>query len=497
MSRQPKMLSPRKLKAMKRIGAKANIIDEIISEANLRESIARVMRGRKRRRTREGRWILQNQDRVVEILRERIGSGEFTVTSIGRMTVTDGPKIREVQFCKRRIEAIGLHAIMRVVEAKVHTRYVSTTAASIKGRGVHYLLRKIREDFAKDPRGMRYVYKYDIRKFYQSIDQDIMMYCLRRMFKDKKLLTLLERFVRALPSGMSIGFRSSQGLANMLLSMFLGHYMKDQKGRKHAYWYCDDGSDHSSEKSEAWAVRDLTHHRMDMMKLEIKSNERVFPARLGVDYLGYVIYPTHTLLRKRNKKNAARRLHKIKSKKRRQEIIASLYGQCKHADCHNLFYKLTGIKMSEFKKLKDLGIKAKYADGKKRFDGLEVNMADLVGEEFLIMDFEVGVVTKPQRREYDEKVSIQRRELEHYLNQGIKPPTGFLYPDQVPQPIGKYVVSIKRNVGQANECLQRVFTGDTDNKSILDQMAEQDLLGKVLCTVKQVRCKSFTRYILS
>lgn len=136
---------------MRRIGKKTNIIEEIVSEVNLRESIARVMRGKKRRRTREGRWIMSHQDEVVRILRERISSGEFCVTAIGEMMVDDGPKVRHVQYCKKRVEAIGLHAIMRVVEAKVHNRLVKTTAASIKGRGMHYLLKKIQHDIENDP----------------------------------------------------------------------------------------------------------------------------------------------------------------------------------------------------------------------------------------------------------------------------------------------------------------------------------------------------------
>ena len=151
--------------------------------------------------------------------------------------------------------------------------------------------------------------------------------------------------------------------------------------------------------------------------------------------------------------------------------------------------------MSEFKKLSDTGIKAKYQDGKKRFEGAEINISELVGEEFVIVDYETGVVTKPQRREYEEKVAQQRKELENYTTHGITPPNGFIYPEHVPQPIGKYVVSVKRNAGQSNEVVQKLFTGDSENKSILDQMREQDLLGKVLCSVKSVRCKGFNRYV--
>lgn len=282
----------------------------------------------------------------------------------------------------------------------------------------------------------------------------------------------------------------------MLLSMFLDHYLKDKFGVKHFYRYCDDGVVLAGDKRTLWAIRDMVHDRAKMMHLSIKADERVFPTNTGVDFLGYVIYGhDHVRLRKRNKQNAARKLHRLKSKRRRQEVIASLYGQCKHADCRNLFNRLTGIKMSEFKRLSDTGIKAKYQDGKKRFDGAEINISELVGEEFVIVDYETGVVTKPQRREYEEKVAQQRRELENYTTHGITPPSGFVYPEQVPQPIGKYVVSVKRNAGQANEIVQKLFTGDSENKSILDQMREQDLLGKVLCSVKSVRCKGFNRYV--
>ena len=278
--------------------------------------------------------------------------------------------------------------------------------------------------------------------------------------------------------------------------MFLDHYLKDNIGVKHFYRYCDDGVVLAGNKNTLWAIRDMVHDRAKIMHLSIKDDERVFPTKTGIDFLGYVIYgQDYVKLRKRNKQNAARKLHKLKSKRRRQEIIASLYGQCKHANCRNLFNRLTNIKMEEFKRLSDTGIKAKYQDGKKRFEGMEINISELVNEEFVIIDYETGVVTKPQRREYEEKVAQQRKELENYTTHGITPPNGFMYPENVPQPIGKYVVSVKRNSGQNNEVVQKLFTGDGENKSILDQMREQNLLGKVLCSVKSVRCKGFNRYV--
>ena len=480
---------------MKRLGKTSNIIEDICEYSNIYQSIDVVLRGRKRKRQRTGRYILQHRDEIIAKLQNEIRTGTFTLTGYREYEVNDGPKVRRVQSVNI-YERIGCNAIMNVVERHIFKRYIRTTGASIKNRGMHDLKAYIEKDIELDPEGTKYCYKFDIKKFYESIDQDFMMYALRRMFKDKVLLTILERFVRMMPSGLSIGLRSSQGFGNMLLSMFLDHYLKDNIGVKHFYRYCDDGVVLAGNKKTLWAIRDMVHERANIMHLSIKDDERVFPTKTGIDFLGYVIYGQDFVkLRKRNKQNAARKLHKLKSKRRRQEIIASLYGQCKHANCRNLFNRLTNIKMEEFKRLSDTGIKAKYQDGKKRFEGMEINISELVNEEFVIIDYETGVVTKPQRREYEEKVAQQRKELENYTTHGITPPNGFVYPEHVPQPIGKYVVSVKRNAVQSNEVVQKLFTGDSENKSILDQMREQDLLGKVLCSVKSVRCKGFNRYV--
>lgn len=480
---------------MKRLGKTSNIIEDICEYSNIYQSIDVVLRGRKRKRQRTGRYILQHRDEIIAKLQNEIRTGTFTLTGYREYEVNDGPKVRRVQSVNI-YERIGCNAIMNVVERHIFKRYIRTTGASIKNRGMHDLKAYIEKDIELDPEGTKYCYKFDIKKFYESIDQDFMMYALRRMFKDKVLLTVLERFVRMMPSGLSIGLRSSQGFGNMLLSMFLDHYLKDNIGVKHFYRYCDDGVVLAGNKKTLWAIRDMVHDRAKIMHLSIKDDERVFPTKTGIDFLGYVIYGQDFVkLRKRNKQNAARKLHKLKSKRRRQEIIASLYGQCKHANCRNLFNRLTNIKMEEFKRLSDTGIKAKYQDGKKRFEGVEINISELVNEEFVIIDYETGVVTKPQRREYEEKVAQQRKELENYTTHGITPPHGFMYPENVPQPIGKYVVSVKRNAGQNNEVVQKLFTGDSENKSILDQMREQNLLGKVLCSVKSVRCKGFNRYV--
>ena len=481
---------------MKRIGKNKNIIEDIVAYENISNSIDAVLRGRRRKRTRTGRHILKHRDEIIAQLADEIRSGTFELGPYREKQVSDGPKVRTVQSVSM-VKRIACHAIMNIVERNIFPRYIRTTAASIPNRGVHDLLKYIQKDMKLYPDEMKYFYQGDIRKFYESIDQDLMMECLRKIFKDPTLLTVLEKMVRMMPSGLSIGLRSSQGFGNVLLSMYLDHYIKDLYGVKHFYRYCDDLVVFGPSKDYLWKVRDIIHSRADSCGLSIKSSEQIRPVRLGLDFLGYVIYSDHTLLRKRNKKKAASRLHRIKSARRRQEITASLYGQCKHANCRNLFYRITGTTMEQYKRLSELGIKPKFNDGKKRFDCREIKLSELPeNTEIVIIDFEEGMITKPLKEEYNRKVNEQKALLESYRLRGIPPPADFLYPDQIERPAGKYLVygKMKTDFGQDQEV--KFFTGDQENKSILDQLKEQGLLGMTICTIKTVRFKGLTRYIL-
>ena len=76
-------------------------------------------------------------------------------------------------------ERIAINAVMRVVDKHLLPRYIRTTSASIVGRGMHDLMKYIRDDIRNDVDGTRYCLKMDIHKFYESIDQDAMMDCVK------------------------------------------------------------------------------------------------------------------------------------------------------------------------------------------------------------------------------------------------------------------------------------------------------------------------------
>lgn len=366
------------------------IVEEVADYSNMSSSFDQVLRGSKRKKSRQGRYLLAHREEVIKELSGRIASGTYTVKDYRERTICEGGKIRRIQVLTMK-DRIAVHAVMSVVDRHLKKRFIRTTSASIKNRGMHDLMTYIRRDMCEDPEGTQYCYKFDISKFYESVGQDFVIYCVRRVFKDQKLIAMLENFTRLMPEGISIGLRSSQGLGNLLLSVFLDHYLKDKYGVCHFYRYCDDGVVLGETKAELWKIRDAVHGQMNSIGLSIKPNERVFPVDEGIDFLGYVIRPDYVRLRKRIKQKFARKMHEVKSRRRRRELVASFYGMAKHADCNKLFYTLTGKKMKSFK---DLNVAYKPDDGKKRFPGSVVSIRELVNLPIIVKDFETGIKTE-------------------------------------------------------------------------------------------------------
>ena len=341
-------------------------------------------------------YYRKRREEIVGRLTKRINDGSFRVTNYREMWVTDGPKIRKVQSpCVEH--RIGCNTIMRIVEDVLYPSVIKTSAASIPGRGMHRLFVKMRHDIEHDREGTAYFYKCDIRKFFESIDQDLMWEFVKDRIKDPILLPILHNFVTMMEKGLSIGLRSSQCYGNIFLSG-IDHYFKDVLGVRYYYRYCDDIVILASSKRKLWLLRDIMHEQAAELKLEVKPNECVRPISEGIDFLGFVYDGKKGRLRKRIKQKAARKLHKVKSRKRRQQIMGSLKGMAKWGDCKHLYKTLTGKNMESFsenvKKMKNDGVNYTGKDGKRILNGVLENLRTLVNMHITILDFEADVPTK-------------------------------------------------------------------------------------------------------
>lgn len=296
-------------------------------------------------------------------------------------------------------ERIGGNAIMEVLEEKLSPVFIENTASSIKGRGPHGLFHEMQKAMEENT-ALRYYYQSDYKGYYDHIRHDLLLGIIRKYIGDETLLPILENFVRVLNPdsgvGISKGLRSSQFFGNLYHNA-IDHKMMEAYGATHYYRFCDDVFILGESKRELWRLRDKLHEESARLGLAIKPSERVAPVSSGMDALGYVNYGTHALLRKRTKQKAARKLKKLKSRKRRQQIIGAFKGMACHADCKHLYYILTGKHM---KKFSEMGVTYTPADGKKRFPGNTARLSDIVNTTVEIHDFETGIDTKEGKDRY-------------------------------------------------------------------------------------------------
>lgn len=112
----------------------------------------------------------------------------------------------------------------------------------------------------------------------------------------------------------------------------------------------------------------------------------------SISFLGYEFTHDNVRLRKRMKQTFARKVQKIKSKRRRQEVLASYWGWCKHGNCKNLWRTITNNDMS----FTQVGIKRSNItkDGKQFFEVEEKKMLEIINVPITVVDFIAGIHTK-------------------------------------------------------------------------------------------------------
>jgi retron-type reverse transcriptase len=227
------------------------------------------------------------------------------------------------------------HAIMNLLEPIFMSVYTADSYSCIKGKGIKAASDAVK--FAlKDKHNTQFCLKLDVKKFYPSINHEILKSLLRKKIKDNDLLWLLDGIIDS-ADGLPIGNYLSQHFANFYLTYF-DHWLKEIKGVKHYFRYCDDLVILASNKPELHQLRvDITTYFAENLKLTVKDDYQIFPVEArGIDFVGYRFYHTHTLLRKSIKQNFARML----ARRRNLKSIAGYKGWAKHCDSKNLLSTL-------------------------------------------------------------------------------------------------------------------------------------------------------------
>lgn len=314
---------------MKRLN---NLYEKIYSIENLKLADKNTRKGK------SGQYGIivhdRNRENNILSLHEMLKNKTYKTSQYTTFTIHE-PKERIISVLPYFPDRITHHAVMNILEPIFVSTFTADTYSCIKKRGIHAAARAVKNAL-RDVVGTQYCLKLDIRKFYPNINHYILKQLLRKKFKDLNLLWLLDEIIDS-AAGVPIGNFLSQFFANFYLTYF-DHWIKEVCRVKYYFRYADDMVILSDSKQYLHKLlADIRQYLTDKLKLTIKSNYQIFPViARGINFVGYVFYHTHTLLRKTIKQNFARML----TWNRNQSSIASYWGWTTHCDSQHLLEKL-------------------------------------------------------------------------------------------------------------------------------------------------------------
>ena len=263
--------------------------------------------------------------------------GSVEIGEYHYFTIHD-PKERTICAAPFR-ERILQHAIMNVCHQYFDCTLIDTTYATRKGKGVYAELEKAGEAMSF----YKYSVKLDFRKYYDSIDHDVLKTKLKRLFKDAKLIQLFEKIIDSYEvtpgKGLPIGNLTSQYFANIYVSE-LDHRAKEQWNASIYIRYMDDILIVGNEKEcLKRCVEEMKNFSSHVLKLKLKPP--IFRnSKEGQTFLGYRILPFHYKLSGRSKRRFrtklilyGKKLNNCKwTEEKYQEHILPLLSFVQHAE---------------------------------------------------------------------------------------------------------------------------------------------------------------------
>lgn len=312
------------------------------------------------------------------ILQRMLVNHEYHTSPYKTFWKRDGKKEREIYKLPFFPDRICQWAVLQVIEPQLLAYLTEDTYSAIPNRGIHAAFKKMRKAVNDHPDEMTYCCKIDCKKFYPSVDHNILKQKYRRKYKDPELLQLIDEIIDSISTcpateenikfykgrglkteivtnsdgkqyikgvGIPIGNYFSQYDGNFYLGSF-DHWMKEVKHIKHYYRYMDDICIFAKTKEELQKLlAEIEIYFRENLNLRIKDNYQIFPSFVrGIDFVGYRIFLNHTLLRKSTRQEMKRKMTAIRKKcESGQEMnysewcsINSYKGWLQHCDDHRL-----------------------------------------------------------------------------------------------------------------------------------------------------------------
>jgi retron-type reverse transcriptase len=347
---------------MKRIGG---LWPELISWKNLEGALHRAARG-KRKRPDVAEFLLNWEPRLIELQRQ-LQSGEYLPGGYRTFAVRE-PKPRLISAAPFRDRVVH-HALTQILEPIFERRFASQSYASRTGFGNHEALAAAAGACRRFP----FVLQCDIRKYFPSVDHEILKGLLGRALKCPDTLKLAGLIIDGsnpqepaeayfpgddlfTPSerwrGLPLGNQTSQFFANVYLNELDQFVLREV--RPGAYCrYVDDFLLFGANADLLAEARCTIESKLNSLRLRLhEGKSRSHCTASGITFLGWRIFPDH---RRLVRGNVVRFRRRIRALQRRfgageagwDEVLARLQSWNAHA-AHGDTWRLREQIFSQF-----------------------------------------------------------------------------------------------------------------------------------------------------
>lgn len=310
---------------------------DIISLENLLGAWKEFIKGKKKKEDVE--IFQRNLMANIISLHTDLESGVYIHSPYEAFSISD-PKPRSIHKASVRDRLLH-HAFYKQLYPYFDKRFINDSYSCRNQKGTHKAIKQFKryaDKIGTNNMCTVWILKCDIKKFFASIDQPILLSILSKHIEDVDILRLLGSVIESFSSteagkGLPLGNLTSQLLVNIYMNEF-DQFVKKVVMAKHYIRYADDFVImHNSKEYLEQLLVQIQKFLEEKLKLQLHPN-KVFIATLasGVDFLGWVNFPNHRVLRTVTKKRMMVRLQDNPSR----EVMASYMGILKHGNTHKL-----------------------------------------------------------------------------------------------------------------------------------------------------------------
>lgn len=272
------------------------------------------------------------------------------------------PKLREIHKATVRDRLIH-HLIYQELYTYLDPKFIHDSYSCRLNKGTHKAVNRFREfsrKVSKNNTKTCFVLKCDIRKFFANIDHEILKSILSRTVLDTDVLWLLGQVIDSFREnprdprgnaygvthmrdsvnvyrGLPLGNLTSQLLVNIYMNEF-DQYVKRELKVKYYIRYADDFVILQNDKTQLENLLPKISEFLEQnLKLQLHPDKVYIKILVsGVDFLGWVSFPYHRVLRTTTKKRMLKNLAQNPKEESRQSYL----GMLSHGDAYKLSLKI-------------------------------------------------------------------------------------------------------------------------------------------------------------